>query len=530
MSKEKVPDFILKRLRTNIKSANIPVSRKDLDGMIERGFIQYAVAFEELMKNIDRGSIPDHLNGWGAYPTSRPQSWMEQRYLTDETLTHQKFPSIYEIARKVKNQKVSPVELTELALARIAERDPSLNAFQFVCTELAREAAVKAKIEIRSGGYRGMLHGIPVAIKDLLAMRGTPTTAGSKIFADRITDYDSAAVEKLKAAGAIIVGKTRLSEFAYSPGSNNAHYGPTHNPHSLQADAGGSSSGSGAAVADGLVFGALGTDTGGSIRIPAAQCGIVGLKPTYGRVSLFGADTLSWSLDHLGPMTRTVRDAAFMLQVLAGYDPRDPRTRDIPISGLEQIDDGCRSMVIGMLRDDGTGNPLADPESLLAWNSGLELLSQAGAEIIEIDVPDFHSLRILNSSIIAMEAATYHTERLSERFDDLGEFFRQRVLAAFAFGPTSYIQASQARAVLRKRVAKIFRSVDLIATPTIPTEAPPLGTPAATTLTGPFNLLGWPTISVPVGYTKQNLPLGLQLAGKPWDEATVLRAARIFDR
>jgi aspartyl-tRNA(Asn)/glutamyl-tRNA(Gln) amidotransferase subunit A len=216
--------------------------------------------------------------------------------------------------------------------------------------------------------------------------------------------------------------------------------------------------------------------------------------------------------------------------VLAGYDARDPRTRDIPISGLEQIDNGCRSTVIGMLRDDGTGNPLADQDSLLAWNSGLELLSQAGAEIVEVDVPDFNSLRILNSCIISMEAATYHATTLSERFDDLGEFFRQRVLAAFAFGPTSYIQASQARAVLRKRVAKIFKSIDLITTPTMPTEAPALGTPASTTLTGPFNLLGWPTISVPVGYTKQNLPLALQLAGKPWDEATVLRAARIFDR
>lgn len=190
MSKQKVPDFILKRLRTNLKSANIPVSKKDLDGMIERGFIQYAVAFEELMHNIDRGSIPDYLNGWGALQTSRPQSWMEQKYLIEGTSTHQKFPSIYEIAQKVKNQKVSPVELTELALARIAERDSSLNAFQHVCTDMARKAALKAKLEIRSGGYRGLLHGIPVAIKDLLAMTGTPTTAGSKIFADRITDYD----------------------------------------------------------------------------------------------------------------------------------------------------------------------------------------------------------------------------------------------------------------------------------------------------------------------------------------------------
>ena len=530
MAKHKVPDFILKRLRANLKSARIPVSKKDLDGMIERGFLQYVVAFEELIQNIDRGIIPDYLSGWGAQPTSRPQSWMEKKYLTDESSIPQRFPSIYETAEKVKRLKVSPVELTELALARIAERDPVLNAFQFVCTDLAREAALKAKNEIRSGSYRGMLHGIPVAVKDLLAVRGTPTTAGSKIHAGRITDFDCAAVERLQAAGAIIVGKTRMSEFAYSPGSNNAHYGPTRNPHSLQADAGGSSSGSGAAVADGIVFAALGSDTGGSIRIPAAQCGIVGLKPTFGRVSLFGAETLSWSLDHLGPMTRTVRDAAFLLQVLAGYDLRDSRTRDIPLSGLEEIDDGCRSIIIGMLRDDGSGNPLADQEALLAWNNGLELLSQNGAELIEIDVPEFNSLRILNSSIISMEAVSYHASTLSQRLNDLSEFFRQRVLAAFAFDPTSYIRANQARAVLRQRVNKIFKSIDLLALPTMPSGAPPLGTPASTSLTGPFNLLGWPAISVPVGYTKENLPLGLQLAGKPWDEATVLRVARIFDR
>ncbi len=530
MANQKVPDFILKRLRANLKSARIPISKKDLEGMIEHGFLQYAVAFEELIQNIDRDTIPDYLDGWGAQPTSRPQSWMEKKYLADDTSVHQKFPSIYETAEKVKRRKVSPVELTELALARIAERDPILNAFQFICSDYARSAAQQAASEIRSGSYRGMIHGIPVAVKDLLAMRGTPTTAGSKILADRITDFDCAAVERLQAAGAIIVGKTRMSEFAYSPGSNNAHYGPTRNPHSLEADTGGSSSGSGAAVADGLVYAALGSDTGGSIRIPAAQCGIVGLKPTFGRVSLFGADTLSWSLDHLGPMTRTVRDAAFLLQVLAGFDLRDSRTRDIPLAGLEQFEDGCRSIIIGMLRDDGSGKPLADQESLLAWNSGLELLSQNGAELIELDLPEFNSLRILNSSIISMEAASYHAPMLSQRLNDFGEFFRQRVLAAFAFDPTSYIRANQARAVLRHRVCKIFKSVDLLALPTMPSGAPPLGTPASTSLTGPFNLLGWPVISIPVGRTKEGLPLGLQLAGKPWDEATVLRVARIFDR
>ncbi len=516
MVEREIPDSVIRRLRANLSAAQIPITDQDLEGMIERGFLQVPLTFEEFIESIDTAIIPDYLSVSAVKPT--------------ESAIAQDVPgSIEDTAAKIKRGEVSVTELVERTLSRIEERNPILNAFQLVCSDYARSKAKEMDREIAAGKYRGLLHGIPVAVKDLLAMKGTITTAGSKIFADRITNYDSAAVERLEAAGAIIVGKTRMSEFAYSPGSNNAHYGPTHNPHNLEHDTGGSSSGSGAAVADGIVDIAIGSDTGGSIRIPASQCGIVGLKPTFGRVSLYGADTLSWSLDHLGPLARNVRDAAILFTVLAGYDPRDPRTRNIPVPSLQELEMESRGIRIGVLCEDGSNRPLAENEALEAWHSGLKVLEKNGAVLVDLNLPDFHSLRVLNSSIIAMEAASFHAPMLRQRLYDTGEFFRQRVLAAFAFGPTAFVRANQARALLRQRMDKIFQHVDLLSTPTMPSGAPRLGIPGSTSLTGPFNLLGWPTISVPVGKTSEGLPLGLQLAGKPWDEAMVLKAARVLE-
>ncbi|HSE41029.1 MAG TPA: amidase [Acidobacteriota bacterium] len=511
--RENIPDWMITRLHANLKAAEISISDHDLEGMIERGFLQVPLAFEELIPSIDTAIVPDYVSDFldfSSIHSNAPQMPCRPS-------------SIDETAEKIKRREISVTELTERSLERIKERDPVLNVFQLVSSDYARSKAKEADHEIAAGNYRGILHGIPVAVKDLLAMRGTITTAGSKIFAERTTDYDAAVVERLEAAGAIIVGKTRMSEFAYSPGSNNAHYGPTRNPHHLEHDTGGSSSGSGAAVADNLVFAAIGSDTGGSIRIPASHCGIVGLKPTYGRVSLFGADTLSWSLDHLGPLTRSVRDAAILFSVIAGYDPRDPRTRNLKVPYVDQMRAG--EIRIGVLREDGSGKPLAEPEALQAWEAGLKKMEVRGAKLVELNLRDFHSLRILNSSIIAMEAASFHAPMLRMRLADTGEFFRQRVLAAFAFGPTSFVRANQARAILRNRMNQIFQQVDLLSTPTMPAGAPALGIPGSTSLTGPFNLLGWPTISLPVGKTSKGLSLGLQFAGKPWDELTVLSAA-----
>jgi aspartyl-tRNA(Asn)/glutamyl-tRNA(Gln) amidotransferase subunit A len=533
MSNEAIPDSVIERLRNNLRAAAIPVSEADIQGMLEKGFLQTVVEFEQLEKSAPTDLLPDYLKAWGegeeAQATSLTDTQNSGPITTGKSASG--YTTITEIARSIKAREISPVELTEQALSRIAERDTILNAFQLVTADYARQKARQAEQEIAAGQYRGPLHGVPVAVKDLLAMAGTVTTAGSKIFGQQVTDYNSAGVERLEAAGAVIVGKTRMSEFAYSPGSNNGHYGPTRNPRNLDYDTGGSSSGSGAAVAEGLVYGALGTDTGGSIRIPSSQCGIVGLKPTFGRVSLYGGTTLAWSLDHLGPMTHSVIDAALMLQPLAGYDARDIRTRRVAVPGYTAgIEGGVKGLRIGAVGQYRPGQPLATPEAISAWRKGLETLARNGAELVEFDLPEFYEAWVVNRVIIALEAVAFHEPFLRERLNDYGEFMRQRVLYSYAFSPGTFVRVQQLRQSLRARFNALFSRIDLLSTPTMPGGAPLLGTPGSTALTGPFNLLGWPTISVPVGKTAaEGLPLGLQLAGKPWDEATVLRAARVIE-
>ncbi len=545
MSDAQVPDHIVDRLRTNLRGAGIPFTDADLSGMVEKGFVQRVVLFEQLAPRYPADGIPDYLAAWGQaddlgdlLPSGGSFSTepVAGTAISTELLkkgaappARHAVPSLAEIARRIAAREVSPVELTEQALAAIAAEDPALNAFQVVLAERARAAAQEAEREIAAGAYRGPLHGVPVAVKDLMAMAGTPTTAGSKILAGWVPDFDAAVVEALEQVGAVIVGKTRMSEYAYSPGSNNGHYGPTHNPWNLDHDTGGSSSGSGAAVAAGLVFAAIGTDTGGSIRIPSSLCGIVGIKPTFGRVSLHGAVTLAWSLDHAGPMARTVTDAALLLDVLEGYDPRDPRTRQVMVPVVLNLDAGVRGLRVGVVRADGTGRALGTPEVVATWRKGLAVLAAAGAELIEIDLPELEDLRVLNSTILALEAAAFHEPTLKTRLDDYGEFMRQRILAGYGYAPDAFVRAQQIRAIVRRRCRALFDRVDLVSTPTMPYGAPTLGTPASTAFTAPFNVLGWPAITVPVGLTAEGLPLGLQLAGPPWDEATVFRAARVVE-
>jgi aspartyl-tRNA(Asn)/glutamyl-tRNA(Gln) amidotransferase subunit A len=279
------------------------------------------------------------------------------------------------------------------------------------------------------------------------------------------------------------------------------------------------------------VYAALGTDTGGSIRIPAALCGLVGLKPTFGRASLYGAVTLAWSLDHIGPLTRTVPDAALLLDILAGSDARDPRTRPSTTASraLATLEDGVRGVRVGILRDDGSGQALASKAQLEAWQRGIAALEAAGATLVEVDMPEMEDLRTVQGALLPIEAATFHEPLLRERLDDYGEFMRQRILAAFAFGNRAFTQAQQIRAVLRRRCDALFETVDLVSTPSQPDAGPPLGTPASTQFTGPFNTLGWPAVSIPVGALPDGRPLGMQIAGRPWDEATVLRAARAVE-
>ena len=522
MTASSVPDRAIDQLHANLRAAGIAPSPDDIQGVIDKGFLSRLRDFEQVIQGVISDATPDYLD------ESRPSPSVGLPGEPPERVFGASSP-IGALAAQLRARQLSPVELAEQALADIAARDPQLNAFQQVLADHALAAARRAEGQIAAGDYRGPLHGIPVAVKDLLALRGTRTTAGSKIFAERVTNFDAAAIERLEAAGAVIVGKTRLSEFAYSPGSNNAHYGPTHNPHAADRDTGGSSSGSGAAVGAGLVLAALGSDTGGSIRIPAALCGIVGLKPTFGRVSLYGVTPLAWSLDHLGPMTRSVGDAALLLHVLAGPDSRDPRTRPDGAFALpENLDAGARGLRVGVLGDDGSGGPLGSDAALAAWRAGLAALEAAGAELVPIDIPALESLRLINSAILALEASAFHEPMLRTRLADYGEFMRQRVIAAYAYGPRAFVQAQQARAALRRQCDALFGQVDLISTPAQPGSAPALGSIGSTAFTGPFNALGWPAICLPVG-SDAGLPLGLQLVGRPWDEATMLRAARAIE-
>lgn len=454
--------------------------------------------------------------------------------------------TIAELGPLVRAGAVSPVELTEQALTRIEEDDGRANAFQLVLAEEALAAARRARDEVARGEWRGPLHGIPVAVKDLLAMKGTVTTSGSKLLAGNVTEHDAAAVERLREAGAVIVGKTRLSEFAYWPGSTNPHYGPTPNPRDPNRDAGGSSSGSAAAVARGMVYAALGTDTGGSIRIPAALCGVVGLKPTFGRASLHGCAPLAWSLDHVGPIARSVEDAALVLAAIAGPDPRDDRTRPAPplvvpgapgdpAEGAHRLRSrlpgpraGLFGLRVGVPRELYLGAPLQDAVAA-SWARANRALERAGTTLVEVDLDEIHLLRQVAVLTLGVEAAAHHAPLLRAHYEDYGEFCRGRLVAAFTFSAQDYLGAQRLRHWIRTRWDAACRHVDLLSLPCQPAVAPLLDMPASTDLTNLFNALGWPAISVPCGAGEHGLPLAVQLVAKPWDEATLLRAARAVE-
>jgi Asp-tRNA(Asn)/Glu-tRNA(Gln) amidotransferase A subunit family amidase len=529
-----VPASIIERMRSNLSAAGIGLDEADLRGITEGRLLEAVAAFDERSAAWSGSVVPDYLIGPGdSQVISRSgDSRSGERGGRAATAARKRPPedSIAAVSARIRARDLSPVELTERALVRLEERDPLLNAFQLVTAEEARAAALRAERQIAAGAYRGPLHGVPIAVKDLLAMRGTETTAGSRILAGEVATTDAAAVERLEEAGAIIIGKTRMSEFAYLPGSNNAHHGPTRNPWDMERDAGGSSSGSAAAVADGIAYAAIGSDTGGSVRIPAAFCGIVGFKPTFGRISLHGVVPLSWSLDHLGPLTRTVEDSALLLGVLAGHDPRDPRSRRGQRSPVPaELDAGVAGLRIGVPEGEPLRTSLGSDEVWTATGTALTALEGAGAEIAPVGLAELTDLWIVNNAILALEAAAYHEPWLRTRPGDYGEIPRRRLLAAYAHAPTAAIRAQRARRMLRERLTTLFERVDLLAMPTQPAGAPPLGVAGWTLATGPFNALGWPALTVPSGRDSDDLPLGIQIVGAPWEEARVLRAGRVVE-
>ncbi|HET8887440.1 MAG TPA: amidase [Candidatus Angelobacter sp.] len=443
--------------------------------------------------------------------------------------------SIADAALLLRNKTLSPVDLTQACLKRIERLNPKLNAFITVTAESALAQARAAEAEIQRGHWRGPLHGIPIALKDLFDTAGVRTTAASGLFKDRIPTQDAEIVRRLKEAGAVLLGKLNMHEFAYGGSSVISFYGPVHNPWSLDHEAGGSSSGSAVAMAAGLCYGSVGSDTGGSIRQPSAYCGSVGLKPTYGRVSTRGVIPLSWLYDHAGPMTRTVADAAAMLQVLAGFDPDDANSADHPVP-----DYAAAIRQTGPLR---VGVPRAyfyeglHPEIESAINAALAAIGKLAASVRDIEMPASNDTTILRA-----EAYAYHAENAKKSPELYQPETLKRIRAGEDVTVATYIQARRQVEQYRHNIRKVFETVDLLVTPTTP--VPPftiselladmdnLRTKEILTLrnTRPFNILGLPSISVPCGFTKSGLPIGLQISGAPWAEGNVLRLAHAYEK
>lgn len=456
----------------------------------------------------------------------------------DNELLHR---PLYELAHLIRSQEISPVELTEATLARIERVDPQLNSYITVLPDSAREEARRLEQELVDGHYRGPLHGIPVSVKDMFTTRGVRTTCGSKVLSDWIPDHDATAVTRWREAGAVVLGKTNMHEFAYGVTTNNPHFGATRNPWDLKRVPGGSSGGSGAAVAASLCRASLGSDTGGSIRIPAAVCGIVGIKPTYGRVSRFGAIPLAWSIDHVGPLAKCVQDAAILLGAMAGPDPQDPATSQEPVTDYAAALTGeIGGLRVGLPRNYFFDN--VDGEILAAVQASVRRLESLGAHIVQLPLPHLDLCPALEAHITLAEATSYHEPYLSGRAQDYSGAVRTNLEAGRYLLATDYVKSQRARTLLQEVFAEALRQVDVIVSPTLPAFPPPVGEvwvqsgelrehviDAFLRFNIPFNLTGLPAISLPCGFSSAGLPIGLQFAGRAFDEATVLRAAHAYE-
>ncbi len=448
--------------------------------------------------------------------------------------------TIREAAQALREKRISPVELTETAIARIERLDSTLHAFITVTADHARRRARQAEIELASGRDRGPLHGIPIAVKDLFHMRGVRTTAGSRIFENFVADFDSAVVERLEAAGAIILGKLNMHELAYGISSANPHYGIVHNPWDLKRSPGGSSGGSGAAVATNIVYGAMGSDTGGSIRIPAAYCGTVGLKPTYGRVSRYGALPLGYSLDHMGPLTRTVRDAAIFLNAIAGRDPRDTTSSRRPVVDFVPDDDcSLRGVRIGFPENFYFEH--IDPEVESSVRGAIARAVSMGAELKPVRLPDINALNVAGQVTLLSEASAILEPHLDRR-NDFGPDVLARLDQGRLIPATDYINAQRLRRKFAIGFDKLWTDIDCFLAPTTPNTAPRIGEEtvrlggreedtriAATRLVRGINVLGLPALSIPCGLSSQGLPIGLQIVGPAFEEANLLRVGAALE-
>jgi aspartyl-tRNA(Asn)/glutamyl-tRNA(Gln) amidotransferase subunit A len=444
--------------------------------------------------------------------------------------------TLEDAAALVRDRRVTPSELTEACLARIESVEPRLNAFVTVTADLARAQAREATDEIAGGRYRGPLHGMPIAVKDLFATKGIRTTAGSRILADWVPADDATVVRKLREAGAVLLGKLGLHEFAYGISSVNPHFGDVHNPWDTTKIPGGSSGGSAVAVVAGEAYAALGSDTGGSIRIPASLCGCVGLKPTFGRASLAGAVPLAWSLDHPGPLARTVRDVAVATAAIAGYDARDPISADRPVPDLlDGIDAGPRGLRVGVPTDHVWDQ--CDPAIATAVRAAIEALARAGAEVHEIRWTNAAEYARASSAVLGVEARAYHEGAFPGRSAEYGPLVRARLASQGDVDAVTYARSMKVLFEARAGAAdRDLDGVDVLAMPTVPSrawtieEAKDIPRPSEwTRITRIFDLTGQPAISVPCGIDPDGIPIGLQFAARMWDEAAALRAARAYE-
>ena len=452
------------------------------------------------------------------------------------------YMSAWELSGLVRDGAVSPVEIVDACLARIEATEGTLNSFITLLPEAARAAARRAEQEIRRGDRRGPLHGIPVGLKDLFHTAGVRTTSGTRIYDNYIPDADCTVAVRFRQAGAILLGKLNMHPLAYGPTGENDDYGHMHNPWNPERVTGGSSGGSGSAPAAGQCHITMGSDTGGSVRIPAALCGIVGLKPTYGRVSRAGLTPLSWCLDHPGPMARTVEDVALAMNAIAGYDPLDPASANSPAPDYTAgLGADLRGLRIGVVREYFDAELDAGVGELTMQAIGV--LGELGAEIVDVSLPLFEYAQPISNAILMSEASAAHRDTLLNCGEQLYPPVRERLEEGLFISAAEYLRAQQGRQVFCQQVAGLLRDVDLLAGPAEPVTAPSLleqrvevggrsraVTPMLTKYTRVYNITGSPAISVPCGFAGDGLPVGLHLAGRGFDEATVLRAAYAYQQ
>ena len=448
---------------------------------------------------------------------------------------------VEELAPLIENQSLSPVELTEAILDQAEATQGEINAYMEVYREEALVDAKKAEADIASGNYKGMYHGIPMGIKDNVYFKDKVSTMSSKIHKDFVSDHDATVITKLREAGVVFTGKVSMHEYAWGITNNNPHYGAVKNPWNVEKIPGGSSGGSGAAVAVGSSVASLGTDTAGSIRIPSSACGIVGLKQTHGRVSKYGVYPLAWSLDHVGPMTKTVKDAAGLLQIISGYDKNDPTSVDVPVDDyVGKITGDVKDLVIGVNEEYFFNEVDSEIEKLV--RAGIEALVAQGAKVKEVKIPALKYAEWAELVTSLSEASAIHHSDLQTRPDDFGNDIRMLFELGELPSAVDYLQAQQVRRQLKQDFQQAFAEVDILMMPTLPVLPNDIGDDWADLngkkvdlidniirFTGPGNLTGLPALSVPCGFS-QGLPVGLQFMGPAFGEAAILNAGYAFEQ